>query len=389
MHSKIVMLILECTRLFVMIKRQLESRISVFKSGKATIVIGPRQVGKTTLVKEILKGKNFLFLDGDDPTIRQLLENINTRQIKDLLGENKIVFIDECQRIKNIGLTSKIITDQFSGVHLILSGSSAFEISGETGEPLTGRKKVFKLLPVSFHEWAIYEGLSVAIQDVKIRLVYGFYPEILTEEDDRVETITEIAQTYLYKDILSYANIKFPDVVEKLVRALAYQIGNEVNYNELSNLLKIDYKTVVNYIDILEKSFVVFRLSSFSTNQRVEIRKGVKIYFYDLGIRNALIQNFSPIELRNDVGALWENFVIAERIKQIIYSRQNINSYFWRTTQNQEIDYIEEHNGTIKAFEIKWKNRKVTGPSKSFSKYYDASFEVIHPENFFSYVKEI
>lgn len=372
-----------------MINRQLTEQINDLKPGKATIIIGPRQVGKTTLIKEVLKDVDYLFLDGDDPTIRQLLEQINTVQIKDLIGDKKVVFIDECQRIKNIGITAKIIIDQFKDIKLILSGSSAFEINAEISEPLTGRKKSFTLLPISFKEWADHIGIARAIQDVKLRLIYGFYPETLTNEKERREIVSEIAETYLYKDILSYSNIKLPDVVEKLVRALAFQIGYEVNYNELSNLLKIDYKTVVNYIDILEKGFVVFRLSSFSSNQRVEIRKGVKIYFYDLGIRNALIQNFNPIELRNDAGALWENFIISERIKQIIYSREHIKSYFWRTTQNQEVDYIEDQEGKLKAYEMKWKDRSATSLSKTFLNHYDASFDIIHPENFFSYVQKV
>ena len=371
----------------IMIKRQLYEKIrSRMFGGKAIILSGPRQAGKTTLIREILHDQPFLFLDGDDPFVRNTLIDISTERLKTLIGEHKIVFIDESQRIENIGLTSKIIVDQLKGVQLILSGSSSFEMNEKIKEPLTGRKWTFELFPVSFSEWFAQKGLLSAMQSLEDQLVFGFYPDILNHPEDRIELLKELVDSYLFKDILLYANIKKADVIFKLVRALAYQVGSEVVYNEVAQLIGVDSKTVSNYIDILEKAFVVFRLPSYSTNQRNEIKKGVKVYFYDNGVRNAVINAFESVNNRKDIGALWENFLVAERLKQNSYQKRLVQSYFWRTTQQQEIDYVEVSNDKIQAFEFKWNSKAKARFSTTFTNHYDSENTVITKENYIDFV---
>jgi predicted AAA+ superfamily ATPase len=370
-----------------MIERILKKRISdQLFNGKTIVLIGARQVGKTTLVKEILLDREFLFLDGDDPLIKQQLTNPNTKQIETLLGSFKIVFIDEAQRIENIGLTAKIIHDQFKHVQLILSGSSAFELRNHTHEPLTGRKFEYSLYPISYEEYEKSVGYIDAIRDFENRLIYGFYPDVINCRGEERQILNEITRSYLYKDILSFANIKKPNALEKILQALAFQIGNEVSYNELAQLTGVDKNTVSNYIHLLELSCIIYPLTSFSRNLRNEIKTNRKIYFYDNGIRNAIIQNFNPIEFRNDIGALWENFLMTERLKRNHYHRIYTNPYFWRTKQQQEIDYLEEADGKLSAFEFKWNpTAKVKIPS-AFQEAYSADFKVITRENFREFV---
>lgn len=370
-----------------MIERILKKRISdqLFK-GKTIMLIGARQVGKTTLIQEILRDREFLFLDGDDPLIKQQLTNPNTKQIETLIGSSKIIFIDEAQRIENIGLTAKIIHDQFKHVQLILSGSSAFELRNNTNEPLTGRKFEYSLYPISYEEYEKSVGYIDAIRDFESRLIYGFYPDVINQRGEERQILNEITQSYLFKDILSFANIKKPDALEKILQALAFQIGNEVSYNELAQLTGVDKNTVSNYIHLLELSCIVYPLTSFSRNLRNEIKTNRKIYFYDNGIRNAIIQNFNPIEFRNDIGALWENFLMTERLKRNHYHSVYANTYFWRTKQQQEIDYLEEADGKLSAFEFKWNpTAKVKIPS-AFQDAYSADFKVITKENFREFV---
>lgn len=371
----------------IMIERILKKRISdqLFK-GKTIVLIGARQVGKTTLVQEILKEREFLFLDGDDPLIKQQLTNPNTKQIETLIGNSKIVFIDEAQRIENIGITAKIIHDQFKQVQLILSGSSAFELRNHTNEPLTGRKFEYSLYPISYEEYEKTVGYVDAIRDLENRLIYGFYPDVINHRGEERVILNEITQSYLFKDILSFANIKKPDALEKILQALAFQVGSEVSYNELAQLTGVDKNTVANYIHLLELSCIVYPLTSFSRNLRNEIKTNRKIYFYDNGIRNAMIQNFNPIELRNDIGALWENFLVTERLKRNHYHRAYANTFFWRTKQQQEIDYLEEADGKISAYEFKWHpNAKVKVPT-TFLEAYKSDFKVISRENFRDFV---
>ncbi|MFC4873243.1 ATP-binding protein [Negadavirga shengliensis] len=306
-----------------MIERSLKNRVSdkLFK-GKTIIVIGARQVGKTTLIREVLRGKDFLFLDGDDPLVKQRLTNPNTKEIETIIRSSEIVFIDEAQRIENIGITAKIIHDQFKNVQLIMSGSSAFELRNHTNEPLTGKKFEYFLFPISYEEYEKSVGYLDATRDLENRLIYGFYPDVINNRGDEREILNEITQSYLFKDILSFANIKKPEVLEKIVRALAFPVGSEVSYNEIAQLTGVDKNTVSSYIHILELSYIVYPLTSFSRNLRNEIKTNRKIYCYDNGIRNAIIQNFSPIVLRNDIGILWENFLISERLKRNHYYKK-------------------------------------------------------------------
>lgn len=373
----------------MLIKRQLQEELaSRFFLNKAIILLGPRQAGKTTLVKEILKTKNYAveMLDGDDPTIRNMLDNPNKEQIRQIIGKSSVIFIDEAQRIPNIGITSKIIIDQFPDTQLILSGSSAFDLNQNIQEPLTGRKWSYNLYPISWKEWEDHLGYVKSEQDLENRLVFGLYPDVLNHREAPQRVLSELVDSYLYKDILSYAGIRKPDVIQKLVQAIAYQIGNEVVYNELAKTIGLDPKTVSNYIDILEKAFVLFRLPSFSKNIRNEIKNSRKIYFYDNGVRNAIIRAFDPVSVRSDVGMLWENFLVSERIKQISYFNKTVESYFWRTKQQQEIDYVEASSSGITGYEFKWNPQKRVKFPKTFAENYEAETRKINRDNFREFV---
>lgn len=371
-----------------MIKRQLESVIAKrISSRKAIIVLGPRQSGKTTLIENILskKGK-YLLLDCDDPLVRDQLQNANTEKLKQMIGSNKIVFIDEAQRVKNIGLTLKIITDRIKTVQLFVSGSSSFDLANKINEPLTGRKWEYTLFPISWSELENHFGYLQSLQQLEQRLIFGMYPEIIMNPGDEEEILKQVSGSYLYKDLLAYKGLRRPELLEKLLQALALQVGSQVSYNELSNFLQADKVTISNYIQLLEKAFIVFRLQSFSRNLRNEIKSSRKIYFYDNGIRNAIISNFNPLSLRQDTGALWENFLVSERIKYLHYNRISANIYFWRTKFKQEIDFVEERGGKIYAFEFKWRTSKKVKIPAAFDKEYHPYFQVIDKDNFHDFL---
>lgn len=353
--------------------------------GKAIIVVGARQVGKTTLLQSLLKDKEFLFLDADDPSTRSLLQSPTTEQIRTILGQYKYIFLDEAQRIPGIGLTLKIITDQFKGVQLFVSGSSSFDLGNALNEPLTGRKWEYELFPISWEEYENKIGLVKAEQQVENRLLYGLYPEVINNQGNERETLKNLVNSYLYRDILAFSDIRKPEILDQLLQALALQMGNEVNYNELSQLIGINKITVQKYIDVLEKGYIVFRLNSFSRNVRNEIKQTRKVYFYDNGIRNMIIGDFKPLNLRLDKGALWENFLVSERRKQNIYKDSFAKMYFWRTKQQQEIDFVEEKDGSILAYEFKWNNIKTKFP-KVFLDTYDTRGIVIDRKNFRKFV---
>lgn len=355
--------------------------------GKAIVVTGPRQVGKTTLINNLLENKDdFLFLNGDDNTTRQNLESAGLQDLKRIIGNYKIVFIDEAQRINNIGITSKIITDQLKDVQLFLSGSSSLDLNNNINEPLTGRKWEYNLYPISWNEFQNHYGYLDALAQLEHRMIYGMYPDVINNLGEEREVLQNLANSYLYKDILILGNIKKPDILEKLLQALAFQIGQEVSYNELAQLLGVNKETVSSYIQLLEKAFIVFRVNAFSRNLRNEIKFNKKIYFYDNGIRNAVISSFNDLSLRNDKGALWENFLISERIKYLSYQKMYGGYYFWRTKQQQEIDWVEERNGEISAFEFKWNDKKKTKIPKKFIEAYHAKTKIIDKNNFVEFI---
>lgn len=374
-----------------MITRTLQQRIegNLFK-GKAVIVIGARQVGKSTLFRQITEKleEPVLMLNCDEPEVRELLVGMNLVELKLMIGKHRLVVIDEAQRVSEIGMTLKRITDNFPEVQLLVTGSSSFELQNRLNEPLTGRKYEYRLFPISTRELLEHSGLIAVKQSLESRLIYGSYPDIINHTDEAKELLMNIAGSYLYKDLLALEDIRRPALLEKLLVALALQVGNEVSYNEIAQTVGSDSKTVEKYIDLLEKCYIVFRLGAFSRNLRTELKKSKKIYFYDNGIRNAVIQNFAPLSMRNDTGALWENFFISERIKANEYEGRYAKSYFWRTTQQQEIDYIEESDGQFAVFEMKWNPRKKTTPlPAAFLKTYPVAQEaVVTPENYLEWL---
>lgn len=330
-----------------------------WNSGKVLILIGPRQVGKTTLLKSLCEAEeSYLFINGDNADDRLQLENAGENKLRNIIGKYQTVFFDEAQRINNIGIILKIIHDQIPDVRLLVSGSSALEISNNINEPLTGRKWEYNMFPFSWNELKKHFGYLKNQNNIPQYLIYGTYPEVITHPKEAEAILNQIAGSYLYKDLLQYQGIRKPEVLDKLLLALALQLGSEVNFNELSRTVGVDRGTVEQYVALLEKAFVVFRVNPLARNVRNEINTTRKIYFYDTGIRNAIIGNFKPLELRQDVGALWENFIISERVKALRYKSWYGRTYFWRTYQQQEIDWIEEIDGTFSAFEFKWNPKK-------------------------------
>lgn len=366
-----------------MLPRILEHEIlDTFHKGKAIIISGPRQVGKTTLIQKILSDKPHLFLDGDDSAVVKLLSDANTYLLKRIIGENKIVFIDEAQKIPGIGNTLKLITDKHKQVQLIVSGSSSSFLHDQAQETLTGRKFEYSLFPISWPELEAHVGLIEAEQQLENRLVFGMYPDLFNYPERQEQVLQNLSRSYLYQDVLTMTGIRKPELLERLLIALALQLGSEVSFGELSQLLGVDKNTIIKYIDLLEKSYILFTLRSFSRNLRNELKNSKKIYFVDNGIRNSIIQNFVPWALRADKGSLWENFLISERRKHNAYHLNYCNSYFWRTRTQQEIDYIEESNGTIQAWEFKWSNKTKVKFPESFQQTYLPKSSVIHRGNF-------
>lgn len=369
--------------------RLIENRINklLFK-GKAVILYGARQVGKTTLLRRLQESRpeKSIYLNCDEPDIRHSLTNVSSTAIKALFGSAKLVFLDEVQRIPNAGLTLKLAVDNFPDMQIIATGSSSFELSDNISEPLTGRKFELQLFPFSIQELrGEYSDLEIQ-RLLEHRMVYGMYPEVVRNAGEELDLLKEIARSYLYKDVLQYQQIKNPEILEKLLQALALQISSEVSYNELAALLGIDKKTVANYIRILEQAFIIFPLRPFSRNLRNELKKLRKIYFVDTGIRNALINNFNPLSLRQDAGALWENFMISERLKKNSNENRSVAIYFWRTHQQQEIDLIEDSGGKLSGFEFKWGRKKSRIPQLFLKTYEGSSVTPVTPDNFPEFV---
>ena len=373
-----------------MIRRSIEPKIIAdFKRKKVIVILGARQVGKTTLLDSIAQGKQkILTLNCDNFDDAQALEEKTSTELANMLSAYELVFIDEAQRVKNIGLTLKIIADLRLNAQVIVTGSSSLDMANEINEPATGRLLEYNLYPFSLSELADTTSERDEHRLLETRMIYGLYPEVVNEPSDAKRTLMTLTNSYLYKDLFTYKGIKKPDLVQRLVRALALQVGSEVSYNELANLLGADRGTIETYIDLLEKCFVIFRLDSFSRNLRNEIKKGKKIYFYDNGIRNAVLANFAPLTLRSDVGILWENLMVSERIKRNSYASQYANLYFWRTHEQQEIDLIEEEDGMLRAFEFKWNPRAKSKLPRSFADNYSpVQYEVVTPENFWDFIR--
>lgn len=371
------------------LKAVLDSKIG---KGKVLLLIGPRQVGKTTLLKNILTSisseKKVQFWNCDESDVRQFLSEANSAKLKSFVGNSDFIVIDEAQRVKDIGLTIKLLHDSFPNVQLAVTGSSSLDLSNSINEPLTGRKFEYNLFPFSTNELVNHTSMPEEMRLLKNRLVYGFYPDVVNNPGEEKEILTNIVNSYLYKDVFEFQDIRKSSVIEKLVQALALQVGSEVSFNELGNLLGIDTVTVQRYVDLLEKAYVIFHIRSFSRNVRNELKKSIKIYFYDNGVRNSVISNFSPVELRSDIGALWENFLISERIKNNAYHNKHAKYYFWRTTQKQEIDFIEEVDQNLFAYEFKYNPKKVNSkcPVTFSNNYPNVPFDVITSENYMDFV---
>ena len=373
-----------------MIKRVIKNSIQAdYRREKVIVLLGARQVGKTTVLSELQEGANkVLSLNCDNVDDVLLLESKTSTELKYLLSSYDLVFIDEAQRVKNIGLTLKMIGDLKLKTQVVVTGSSSFDMANEVNEPATGRLIEYNLYPFSLSELAIETSEREEKRLLETRMVYGLYPEVVTEPGDAKRILMGLTNNYLYKDLFMYRGIKKPDLIQKLVRALALQLGNEVSYNELSSLLGVDRGTIETYINLLEKCFVVFRLDSFSRNLRNEIKKGKKIYFYDNGIRNAVLSNFAPLELRNDTGALWENLMVSERVKRNSYLGDFAQLFFWRTHEQQEIDLVEEQDGVLRTFEFKWNDKvKVKRPKSFVDAYPNSTYEVVTPENYWNFIR--
>jgi predicted AAA+ superfamily ATPase len=373
------------------IPRVYEQLEAYLEPNKVLAIFGPRQVGKTTLVVDFLARTKLRYRleSGDDARIYEALGQQNFDAIKQFCAGYDLIVIDEAQRIPNIGMGLKIMVDQIPGLRVIVTGSSSFELAGQIGEPLVGRKRTLLLFPLSQLELRKFVGNDFNLKNqLEERLIYGSYPVALTKETPRDKRIAleEVAHAYLLKDILELERVKGSKVLIDLLRLLAFQIGNEVSFAELATQVGIDTKTVARYLDLFEKTFILFNARGYQRNLRQEVSRKSKYYFYDNGIRNALISNFNPLALRDDVGALWENFIFMERLKKREYTNIYANVYFWRTWQQQEVDIVEEREGRLYGYEVKWGAKKVKSPKLWLETYQEASFEVVNQENYLDFV---
>ncbi len=371
-------------------QKQLKNLKKIITSDKVIVIYGPRRCGKTTLIKHFLDGfkEKFLFVSGEDITVQEYLGSQSIEKLKNFIGSNKLIAIDEAQRIKNIGLNLKLIVDHIDGIKIIATGSSAFDLARALGEPLTGRKHTLRLFPLAQMEIGKTEARHETEARLESRLIFGSYPEVVTNHDDnaRVRYLKEIVGSYLYKDILELEGVRHPDKIVRLLQLLAFQIGAEVSLSELGGQLGMSKNTVERYLDLLEKSFVILRLGGLSRNRRKEISKSHRYYFYDNGIRNAMINNFNPIAMRNDVGMLWENYIVLEMLKKQEYSERAANNYFWRTYDQKEIDFVVEEAGKLSAYEIKWQADSKNPPALWREYYPGASYACITRYNYLEFI---
>ncbi len=364
---------------------------SYVAKGKVVVIYGPRRVGKTTLLKKYIEDeKDYLFVSGEDIYIQEFLSSQSIEKLKNFIGDKKLLVIDEAQYITNIGLNLKLIVDHLSDVKVIATGSSTFDLAKQIGEPLTGRKQVIKIYPISQIELNEIENPAEVQSHLETRLIYGSYPEVITLENDdlRKKYLHELISSYLLKDILAFEGIKNSKKIIDLLTLLAFQIGKEVSINELATKLSINKKGVEKYLDLLEQVFVLINIRGFSRNLRKEITKTSRYYFCDNGIRNALINNFNPLQRRDDIGALWENYLVMERLKKQHYKQLWCNNYFWRTYDQKELDWVEEKEGKLFGYEFKW-NKKLTKPPKLWlNTYPNASFECINQNNYLKFIDD-
>ncbi|OGU15069.1 MAG: ATPase [Ignavibacteria bacterium GWB2_35_12] len=360
-------------------------------SNKVVVIAGARRTGKTVLLKESIKKVNepYLFLNGEDIATHELLFRRSVINYKNLMGDVRLLIIDEAQKINDIGLILKLMVDEIEGMKIIVTGSSSFDISNRLGEPLTGRKITYHLYPFSESELMQIETKITKPENLRDRLVYGNYPELtfLNGRENKEKYLKELINSYLLKDKLSYENIRSSAKIIELLKLISFQVGSEVSNNELSRQLSISKTTVEKYLDLLTKVFILHKLSGFSRNLRKEVTKSSKWYFYDNGIRNGIINNFSQLSQRNDIGKLWENYIISERLKYQNDKQYYSNNYFWRTYDKQEIDWIEEKDGNLSAYELKWAEKKIKPPDGWLNSYPDSHFKVIHSDNYFNWVK--
>ena len=372
-------------------REQIQNLERLLSPGKVVVIYGPRRVGKTTLLQKYLEGsseRDVLFVNGDDIVARQSLESQSIDRLKDFVGQHRLLVIDEAQYIEKIGLNLKLIVDHVPGIQVIATGSSSFDLAKDIGEPLTGRKYVLTLYPLSQTEISQIEKSHQTTANLESRMVYGSYPEVVTLHDNRMreEYLRELISSYLYKDILALEGVRYAKKLTQLLQLLAFQIGKEASVTELGRQLGMSKNTVERYLDLLEKVFVIYRLGGFSRNLRKEITKGQRYYFYDNGIRNALIGFFNPLDIRNDVGELWENYILTERRKKLEYARAGTLFYFWRTYDRKEIDLVEEAGNLLDGYEIKWKRSTVKVPRDWRDAYPGASFNVINKENYLDFI---
>lgn len=370
----------------MIIHRRLEKNVQdALYNSKAVVVMGARQVGKSTLMRQLFANKqDVLWLNGDEPDVRALFDQATSTSLRAVIGHHKTVILDEAQRISDIGIKLKLIVDTMPDVQMVATGSSSFELSNKINEPLTGRKFEYQLFPLSFAEMVEHTDLLTEKRLLKQRMVYGYYPDVVTSPGMQREILSGLTDSYLYKDVLSLERAQKSEQLVKLLQSLALQVGSQVSYNEMALQTGLDAKTVERYIALLEKCYIIFRLMSFSRNMRNELKKSRKIYFYDNGIRNAILGNYSVLESRMpvEVGALWENFIIAERMKKVVYDRLFCTRWFWRTKNQQEVDYIEEADGVISAFEFKWNVKAKAQLPDSFRQAYpDCHYQCITPDN--------
>ncbi len=375
-----------------MITRDIESRIqNALDKKKVVTIMGPRQVGKSTLAERIIPSDaNILEINGDNTDVQSMFVNIDEAKMKILIGNKNFLFVDEAQKIENVGNMLKIVAEKFDGVRIIVTGSSAFKLASAVNESLTGRKREFKLYPLSFKEMANNTSVVEESRMLDHRLIYGYYPEVVTSPGEEKEVLKELIDSYLYKDVMEENSIAKPDKLVRLVQALAFQIGSTVSATELAGLVGIDAKTIERYIEILEKSYIIFTLPSYAKNQRNELKFARKLYFWDMGIRNAVIGNMAPVSLRSpeELGHMWENFAIAERLKKNEYAgRTFVRHYFWRTQQKKEVDLIEIEDGVMTGFEVKRKKgKKVGAPAQFTAAYPEAKFECITPSELMEFL---